>query len=199
MVHRRVVILSAVAALAVAACAGGGSAPTSTPVSATQGPAAADTGGSGAGHLDVCQIVTQADVAPFFTGPMTAEEDTSQTGEYSQCFYQVTPHDGLPPMQIYVVNGDQAATALGSFSGGNEGALPMSGIGDQAVRQPGQASFAAIKGSTFCSVQLGAGNSAHYAGLPAPGADGNLPDAAAAAYALRLAALCDKIWAASGA
>jgi hypothetical protein len=102
-------------------------------------------------------------------------------------------------MSIYVVSGDQGPIAFQGFTGGNEEHVPLSGIGDQAVRTPGTPSFAAIKGSTLCSVQLGSGNSAHYAGLPSADAQGNLPDAGAEAYALRLGALCDKIWAASGA
>ena len=69
--------------------------------------APAGTGG-GSGPVDVCQVVSQADVAPFFTTAITAIEDTSQTGEASLCYYQVTPHDGLAPMSILVVNGDQA-------------------------------------------------------------------------------------------
>jgi hypothetical protein len=201
--------LAGIMTLAIAAVlAGCGGSGTGALPSTGGGPAGAiDAGGSppagggpaGGGAVDVCQIVTQADVAPFFTSPMTAEEDTSQTGQYSQCIYQVATHDGLPPMEIYVVHGDQAATAYGSFTGGNSTHLPLSGIGDQAERTPGTASFAAIKGSTFCTVQLGAGNGSHYAGLPSPDPDGTLPDAGAEAYALRLAALCVKIFAASGA
>lgn len=193
------------ATVAVLAGCGGTAAPSAEgagPTAGAPGSAGASTGtgvaGGGSGAFDVCQVVTQADVAPFFTGPITAEEDTSQSGEFSQCIYQVTPHDGLAPMEIYVVRGDQAQIAMGAFSGGNEGALPFTGVGDQAVRQPGQASFAVIKGSTFCSVQLGSGNNAHYAALPAADASGNLPNAGAEAYARRLVTLCDKIFAASG-
>jgi hypothetical protein len=149
--------------------------------------------------VDVCQVVTQADVAPFFTTAMTATEDTSQTGEASACYYQVTPHDGLAPMQIVAVIGDQAAASFASVTGGNEGQVALPGIGDRAVHSPGQASFEAIKGSTFCAVYLGLGNSTHYAGMPSPDANGNLPDAAAVAYAQKLGALCDKIFAAAGA
>jgi hypothetical protein len=192
-------------ALVVAACGGagaaagtvsGGGATAASGGGATTAPVGSAGGASGG--LDVCQVVTQADVAPFFTSPMTAESDTSLSGETSGCVYQVSPHDGLPPMQIQAVVGDQAAGAYAAFTGGNEGALALSGIGDHAVRSPGSASFAAIKGSTFCTVELGSGNNAHYAGLPTADADGNLPDAGAEAYALRLGALCAKIFAAAG-
>jgi len=149
--------------------------------------------------VDVCQVVTQADVAPFFTTAITATEDTSQTGETSACYYQVTPPDGLLPMQIVAVNGDQAAAEFAGVSAGNGGQVALPGIGDQAVHTPGQASFEAIKGSTYCAVYLGLGNSTHYAGMPSPDANGNLPDAAAVAYAQKLGALCDKIFAAAGA
>ena len=155
--------------------------------------------GGGSGRVDVCQVVTQADVAPFFTTAITATEDTSQTGETSACYYQVTPPDGLLPMQIVAVNGDQAAAEFAGVSAGNGGQVALPGIGDQAVHSPGQASFEAIKGSTYCAVYLGLGNSTHYAGMPSPDANGNLPDAAAVAYAQKLGALCDKIFAAAGA
>ena len=155
--------------------------------------------GGGSGPVDVCQVVSQADVAPFFTTAMTATEDTSQTGEASACFYQVTPHDGLAPMQIDMVNGDQAAATFANYTGGNEGEVPLPGIGDKAVHSPGQASFEAIKGSTFCAVSLGLGNSTHYVGMPSPDANGHLTDAAAVAYAQQLFPLCLKIFAAAGA
>ncbi len=155
--------------------------------------------GGGSGRVDVCQVVTQADVAPFFTTSITATEDTSQTGETSACYYQVKPDDGLPPMQIVAVNGDQAAAEFAGVTAGNGGQVALPGIGDKAVHSPGQASFEAIKGSTFCAVYLGVGNSTHYAGMPSPDANGNLPDAAAVAFAEKLGGLCNKIFAAAGA
>jgi hypothetical protein len=201
-----------VIAVVVAGCgsSGGGSATpalsgaaggaTSIAPTTAGGTSAAPAGaGAGSGSVDVCQDVSQAVVAPFFTTAMTATEDTSQTGEASLCYYQVTPHDGLAPMSILAVNGDQAAATFANYTGGNEGAVPLPGIGDQAVHQPGQASFEAIKGSTFCAVSLGLGNSTHYVGMPSPDANGNLSDAAAVAYAQQLFPLCLKIFAAAGA
>ena len=196
---------------AVAACgSSGGSATPSLPaagggttsVAPTTGgvvsSAPAGTGG-GSGAVDVCQVVSQADVAPFFTAAMTATEDDSQTGQASLCYYQVTPHDGLAPMAITVVNGDQAAAKFVVATAGNEGGVPLLGIGDRAVRSPGQASFEAIKGSTLCAVGLGLGNRTHYVGMPSPDANGNLTDAAAVAYAQQFFPLCLKIFAAAGA
>ena len=196
---------------AVAACgsSGGSATPSQSPASGGTTSVAPTAGGvvssapagsgGGSGPVDVCQVVSQADVAPFFTTAMTATEDTSQTGEASACIYQVTPHDGLAPMQILAVNGDQAAATLANYTGGNEGEVPLPGIGDKAMHSPGQASFEAIKGSTFCAVSLGAGNSSHYAGMPSPDANGNLSDAAAVAYAQQLFPLCLKVFAATGA
>lgn len=204
----RVVLVAMTVALAACGSTGGGSA-TPSPLAAASGApsiapiagggassAPAGTGG-GSGTVDVCQVVGQADVAPFFTTAITATEDTSQTGESSACYYQVTPHDGLAPMQIVAINGDQAAAAFLTATAGNEGQVALPGIGDRAVHSPGQASFEAIKGSTFCAVYLGGGNNAHYAGMASPDANGNLPDAAAVAYAQQLAPLCAKIFAAA--
>ena len=198
-------------AVVVAACgSGGGGNPTpalsaaaggATSITPTNGDGASSApagAGGGSGSVDVCQVVSQAVVAPFFTTAMT-QYDTSQTGEESDCSYQVSPHDGLAPMEIVVVNGDQAAAKFESYTGGNEGEVPLPGIGDKAVHSPGQASFEAIKGSTFCAVSLGLGNSSHYAGMPSPDANGNLSDAAAVAYAQHLATLCTMIFAATGA
>jgi hypothetical protein len=209
---RSAVVFVAAITLVVAACgsSGGGNATPSLSATASGIASIAPTAGTGAssapagtgggsGTVDVCQIVSQADVAPFFTTAMTATEDPSQTGEASRCYYQVTPHDGLAPMSILAVNGDQAAAAFANYTGGNEGEVPLPGIGDKAVHSPGQASFEAIKGSTLCAVGLGAGNSTHYVGMPSPDANGNLTDAAAVAYAQQFFPLCLKIFAAAGA
>jgi hypothetical protein len=205
-------VFAVLIAVVVAACgSSGGGSPTLAPSAVAGGAAtipstsrggasSAPVGaGAGSGSVDVCQVVSQAVVAPFFTTAMTATEDTSQTGEASLCYYQVTPHDGLAPMSILAVNGDQAAATFANYTGGNEGEVPLSGIGDKAVHSPGQASFEAIKGSTFCAVSLGSGNSTHYVGMPSPDANGDLSDAAAVAYAQRLFPLCLKVFAAAGA
>jgi hypothetical protein len=177
--------------------AGGGTTSAAPTTGGVVSSAPAGTGG-GSGAVDVCQVVSQADVAPFFTTAMT-QYAASPTGEESDCYYQVTPHDGTAPMEIVVVNGDQAEAQFASYTGGNEGEVPLPGIGDKAVHSPGQASFQAIKGSTFCAVFLGLGNSTHYVGMPSPDANGDLTDAAAVAYAQQLFPLCLKVFAAAGA
>jgi hypothetical protein len=167
-------------------------APSGQPVSPTDGAA-----GSG-GFVDVCQVVTEADVAPFFTTAMNATSFTVQPGVESTCSYQVAPHDGLAPMQITEWVGPAAEAAFAAMQGGNNDEIPLPGIGDTAIRTPNLPEFGALKGSTFCQVSLGSGNSTHYVGLPSPDPSGLVPDAAALALVQRLEPLCVKLFSATG-
>ncbi|MGH2465156.1 MAG: hypothetical protein ACRDGI_06830 [Candidatus Limnocylindrales bacterium] len=205
-----VVIVLSTAALA--ACA---SSPTSVPAASigsplpngatAQAPAGSSSAGAPAsaggasGVVDVCQVLGVAEVQPLFVTTITATDDPSGTGDQSICQYQVDPHDGLAPMEIEAVFGSQASVFVESRHGGNEGPyVDIPNAGDQAFRPAGQASLVALKGMTACSIQLGGGNSAHYAGLASPDPLGNLPDDSASAFVARLVPLCLKIFAAAG-
>ncbi len=201
-------VFALVAAWFIAGCSGTGATPpppsggqTSPTAVVPSSQAVPPTAGAvgGGGFVDVCEVVTQADVAPFFTTTMTASSFTAEPGVESICSYQVNPHDGLAPMQITEVVGPTAAGRLSAMQGGNKDEVPLPGIGDSAVRTPNIAEFGALKGSTFCQVSLGSGNSSHYVGLPSPDASGLVSDAAALALVQRLEPFCAKIFGATGA
>jgi hypothetical protein len=205
--HARITIsLAAVAILGLAACAGG-AAPNASGGDTTSGAvvtATAATGsdgiGSGAGTIDVCAVVTAADVASLFSGPVTAKVEPDLVGAASGCQYVATKFPGRESLSIEVIAGDQAASFwTGSIPPQGEGSIPISGIGDRAMRKPGTPDVVSIKGSIFCEAEAGSSNTGTYVGLASPDSSGNVPDDSASAFAERIGALCDKIFAGAGA
>ncbi len=197
--RRLAVGLAAVATLVLAACSG-----SATPVPPAASPtggqsiAGATDGGGGltAGVVDVCGIVTAADVAALYTGPATAKVEPGLAGETSGCDYIATQFPDDESVSIQVVSGDQASFFwAGNIPPQGDDDIPLTGIGDQAMRAAGSPDLVSIKGTVFCEVEAGSGNTEIYADLATPDASDNLPDDAATAFAEKLGALCNKIFA----
>jgi hypothetical protein len=199
----RSLVLGVSATILLAACSGGGApgapasggagggGPTAAPQTASTG-----TAGAPAGPIDVCAVVTAADVAPFYSGPVTAQTEPGLTGEASGCHYIANQHPGNESLSIEVVAGDQA----GSFWTGNippqgDDDVPLTGVGDQAMRKAGSPDLVSIKGSIFCEAEAGSSNSEIYIGLATPDASHNVPDDSATAFAEKMGQLCNKIFA----
>lgn len=190
--------------LTLAAC--GGTAASAPPPAASPAPGVAGSsapGGAsssdavqaGQGPIAVCQVVTAADVAPLFVKTVVATVEPSLVGEASGCSYRA-PDSGHEPLSIEVVAGDQAAAYYaGNIAPAGEKTVALSGIGDKAMRKPGYADFVSIKGTVFCEIEAGSSNSDQYVGLASPDASGNLPDESATAFAQKLGALCNKVFA----
>jgi hypothetical protein len=202
-VIRGCLVLGVVASIALAACSGGG-APTA-PASGgagdggpTAAPQTASTGTAGgpAGTIDVCAVVTVADVASLFSGPVTAKTEPGLVGTASGCQYISNQYPDDESLTIEVVTGDQAA----SFWNGNvppqgQDAIPLTGVGDKAMRAAGAPDFVSLKGSIFCEAEAGSANTEIYSGLATPDASDNVPDDSATAFAQRMGALCNKVFA----
>jgi hypothetical protein len=194
--------LAAVAIFGLGACSGG-PAPIASGGSTTSGPdvtatAATASGGIGgvAGAIDVCAVVTAADVASLFSGAVTAKTEPGLAGEASGCQYVATKFADDESLSIEVVSGDQATSFwTGNIAPQGEDTIPLTGIGDQAARQPGTPDLVSIKGSIFCEGEAGSGNTEIYAGLATPDASDNVPDDSASAFAEKIGALCNKIFA----
>lgn len=190
------VLMAIVASCLAASSSGGASAPpgvsraptvtqaAAATVQATSNPAAAG------GAIDVCAIVTVADVQPFVRDPVTASPRTDLTGEASGCEFATAADVNV---EVTTVSGDQAATAWAEQA---DTGIALSGVGDQAVREPGSAIMWAIKGSVMCSVDISDSQASSYVGLASEDANGNIPDDSANSFSQKLGALCNKIFAA---
>ncbi len=199
---RRMVLIGVITTISLAACSGG-AAPT-TPTSsgaggggATAAPstAATGTGGGQAGTIDVCAAVTAADVAPLFSGPATATTEPGLAGGASGCSYASNQTD--EGFTIEVVAGDQAAAFWSGNTPpqGQDDTIPLTGIGDKAMRAPGTADFVSLKNSTFCEAEVTYENPVTFHGLATPDASDNLPDDSATAFAEKIGQFCNKIFA----
>jgi hypothetical protein len=155
------------------------------------GTGASDAGDGGTTVVDVCRLVTAADVAKVFPGSVTAAvEPTNPSG----CSYVFAPED--QGLTIEVVAGDQAQT----FWTGNTGpqgsdTIAVSGIGDQAMREPGNPDLVAIKGSTFCEVEEN-GAPELYQGMATPDPNDKISDDEANTIAQKFGSFCNLVFAA---
>jgi hypothetical protein len=197
------VLIAVLATMTLAACSGGGAA--SAPASAASGDggatgapqtAATGTAGGPAGTIDVCTVVTAADVASLFSGPVTAKTEPGLVGEASGCDYIANQYPDDESLSIQVVSGDQATSFwTGNIPPQGTDSIPLSGIGDKAARAAGAPDFVSLKGSIFCEAEAGSANTEIYTGLATPDASDNVPDDSATAFAQRMGALCNEIFA----
>ena len=199
------IVLGLVAALALAACSGGSAATTPAASGSVGGGSSATPqtppagSGGGSSPVDVCAMVTAADVASLYSGPVTTRTEPGLVGEASGCEYISKQYPDDESLTIEVVAGDLAATFwAGNIPPQGTDSIPVSGIGDKAMRGPGAPDLVSIKGSVFCEVEAGSGNTEIYTGLATPDASDNVPDDSATAFAEKMGALCDKIFAAAG-
>ena len=141
----------------------------------------------------LCEKLTVADVQPFFKGPVKKIEG---------CRFRTSGGHGAQ-LQILTGTSDSmfAREAMTEKYKGKPG-VPLSGIGDKAIRQPGDVWVYAVKGGVFCAVQGGhaAYGAPDAASVEMRGIDvadvraGNIPDAKAQPIAQKLGALCNKIF-----
>ena len=142
---------------------------------------------------NLCEKLSVADVQPFFKGPITKIEG---------CRFRTNSGHGAQ-LQIMTGTSDSmiAHEAMTEKYKGKAG-IPLSGIGDKAIRQPGDVWVYAVKGGVFCAVQGGhaAYGAPDAASVEMRGIDvadvraGNIPDAKAQPVAQKLGALCNKLF-----
>ncbi len=187
--------------LLVSACSAGGGTGTGSSTTAPTGaatPSAADLPSEPAGsdqagdQIDVCAVVTAADVVALFPGS-SVTVSTLPSGT-SACSYSFQPEgEGI---SIDTWTGDQAAMFwTGSIPPQGDYSIQLSGIGSQAMRKPGYPDFASTSGSVFCEIDTSAGATELYSGLATPDAHDRVPDDVATAIAQKLGTLCNKIFA----
>lgn len=189
---------AALSVLVLAACSGGVTATppadgASTPASGattTVPQGTSDTGAQGA--IDVCQVITTADVEALFTGSSVTA--TTLPNDPSACSYSFQPED--EGFDIMARTGDQAAMFwTGSIPPQGDYSIALTGIGSQAMRQPGYPDFVSTSGAVFCEIDTSAGATELYSGTATPDTHDQVPDDAATAIAQKLGTLCSKIFA----
>lgn len=194
----------AIAALAtslvlVSGCSAGGGTATGSSTTGPTGAAAPSAAGvpseaagsaKPGGAIDVCQVITVADVEALFTGSSVTA--TTVPNDPSACSYSFQPEgEGF---SIKAATGDQAAMFwAGSIPPQGDYSIALTGIGSQAMREPGYPNLASTSGSIFCEIDTSAGATELYGGLATPDTNDHVPDDAATAIAQKLGTLCNKI------
>jgi hypothetical protein len=180
------------------------SAPAATDAAAASNTAAASgaeaTADAGAGTADSnsngddpCQKLALSDVQPFFSAPLTVTKDENLFGSGAGCrFHTADDHTNF---EVMTVTGTQAERYYDGTlpQVGGAAAIAVPGIGDKAVRGSDDVQVHALKGDVFC--MFSAGKDARdslkgfesYAGKP-------IPDALAGPEAVKLAAICTKLF-----
>jgi hypothetical protein len=195
-------IVIAVAGPALSGCGSGpgGSAsppPAATPASAA--PAGTAAGGTSTTSTDpkaLCRGLPAADVAALFSGPVGPVQPGIGS---ATCAYAPAGKGGDIDASLSVVIDTTygAATYPGTASAMGASPQPISGVGDKAAWASSQPGFgapnvAAVRGNTSCYLQ--SPSDVSVLALPTTG-DARVSDAAAAAYARKLAVLCADVFA----
>jgi hypothetical protein len=156
------------------------------PGPATPAAASADSGGDDVGGpLDCAKLFTAADAAGIVTKPVTVSDYPLRT---RSCNFSTAAGNGF---NVYADSGVTSEMGWDEVSKSTDRTkyIPIAGVGDQAFWDTADTTeFFAKKGGAYCSVALlGAGQG---------GADDEFAKPRDAAFAQRLGALCNKVFAA---
>lgn len=180
------------AGFALAACSSG---------SQRQNAAASPESSSSDTVPNVCAQLTKADVAPFFKVPIaTVLPRENLSGPIAGCSYDTAV--GRSGIDVTVVIGPQAQQVYAAnATDDGKPAIPITGLGDKAVRRANDVWITAIKGDVMCSVSgkhgsPGARGTGEIVGLEQYDTNDDVPDAIAQPVAQRLATLCQKFFSA---
>ena len=154
---------------------------------------AANSGGGGAYAYDPCVKLTAALVQPFFTAPIKLrQKDEPKSDTSAECFFDTA--DGESEFQVYTATGDLADIFYnGNLKQDGVPSVPISGVGDKAVREPHDIWVYARKGAVFCMIHGDMHTRSQVRGLQ-KFADKPVPDALATQYAQQLGTLCNRLF-----
>lgn len=185
-------------ATATAAPAGAASAAASAPPTVAGDASDSDGVPLNGNAYDPCKKLALADVQAFFLAPVTMKPQTDLMGPAAGCIFSTA--DGVSSLQILTVTGPQAESFY-THNLKEDGvvAVPVAGVGDRAVRDPKDVWVYAMKDGVFCMVHGAHGSTAgtgtgQLKGLRNFEVSSDVPDAVAAAVALQLGTLCNKIY-----
>jgi len=151
-------------------------------------------------HFRPCEKLSVADVQPFFNTPIKKISDPPSDAPIQSCSFARL--DGIEGIQITSVVGSMVGsfTAKPATDDGKPG-IPLSGIGDSAVRESKDIWVYAIRKGVFCMIhgdhagENAQGSVEEIRGLKrSDSIAGTIPAATAQAVAQTLRTYCNKIW-----
>jgi hypothetical protein len=107
-------------------------------------PSASDSGGASSGGAAACDGLSEADVQPLLTGPITSVKPAPSDAD--SCVFATA---GLSSISVTVRSSGGKET-LESWHKGP--VTPVPGVGDDAVWEPDLKEVVASKGDTLCTV-----------------------------------------------
>ena len=147
-----------------------------------------------------CDKLSVADVQPFFNTPIKKVADAPSDAPVQNCSFETT--DGIQGIQIMTAVGStvRAFTDKPPTDDGKPG-VPLSGIGDQAVRESNDIWVYALKNGSFCMIhgdhsgENAQGSIEELRGLKLSDSLAHtIPAATAQRVAQNLGTLCNKVW-----
>jgi len=188
------------AALAVVMCLAAGCSDSHSSPAAHAVAASADDPSDEVNHFPPCDKLSVADVQPFFNTPIKKIADPPSSAPAQDCKFETV--DGIQGIQISTIVGSmvKAFTAKPPTDDGKPG-IPLSGIGDSAIRESNDIWVYAMKNGVFCMIhgdhagENAQGSVEEIRGLKISDSLGHtIPAATAQAVAQNLGTLCNKIW-----
>ena len=186
------------AALAAVMCLAAGCSDSHSSQAAHAAAASADDSSDEVNHFQPCEKLSVADVQPFFNTPIKKiAELPSSAPSQNRNFATI---DGIQGIQISTIVGSMVKAFTDKLpTDDSKPGIPLSGIGDSAIRESNDIWVYAIKNGVFCMIH------GDHAGENAQGSVEEIrgqsltlfhtiPAATAQAVAQNLGTLCNKIW-----
>ena len=151
-------------------------------------------------HFQPCEKLSVADVQPFFNTPIKKLDQPHPEGPTADCNFATV--DGIQGLQITTVVGSmvKAFTDKPPTDDGKPG-IPLTGIGDSAMRESRDIWVYGLKNGVFCMIhgdhsgERVQGAVEEIRGLKLSDAVAQtIPAATAQAVAQNLGTLCNKVW-----
>jgi hypothetical protein len=153
---------------------------------------ATESGGGGVYAYDPCVKLSAALVQPFFTAPIKLRQKEQPSDSSAECFFDTA--DGESEFQVYTATGELADMFYnGNLKQDGVPSVPISGVGDKAVREPHDIWVYARKGAVFCMIHGDRHTRSQVRGLQKL-ADKPVPDELATRYAQQLGTLCNRLF-----
>jgi hypothetical protein len=142
-----------------------------------------------------CRQLTKAQIQPLLSVHV-ANVKISHVADGQQCVYAGPGGDG-EAIDVLVISGSGAKQAFTTEVKSLDGKVAVKGVGSQAYREQGDFQLDSIKGSTYCSVSVGSGDSVPgVAALQSTtnGGTSDLPESDNAVIATALGTICNRIY-----
>jgi hypothetical protein len=141
-----------------------------------------------------CGQLTKAQVQPLLSVHISKVK-ISRVSDGQQCVYSGSDGGG-EAIDVLVISGSGAKQGFSSEVKSLDGKVAVKGVGTQAYRERGDFQLDSIKGSTYCSVSVGSGDSIPGVGALESANDGSsdIPDSDNAVIATALGSLCNRIY-----